>query len=209
MPAFPIPSYSHSGEDRLIWKLFGYARGGTYVDVGCYHPADYSNTYLLYCAGWRGLAIDADDHFLALYATMRPEDKVRNVGISVAPGTATLFTFDDRSLNTFDPSIAAEREAADPARWLGEIAVPVKRLDQLLAEEAIGHFDFLNIDVEGRDLAVLQSNDWQRWKPRIIAVEDHEMDLSRVDRSATYQFLAATGYALQSQCNYTSVYCLR
>jgi FkbM family methyltransferase len=208
MAAFPIPSYSHSGEDRLVWKLAGYRDTGTYVDIGGYHPTDYSNTYLLYRAGWRGLVIDADNHFLPLYATLRPEDRVRHCAIAGTPGTATLHTFEDRSLNTLDPAVAAEYAARGSARS-GQITVEAVRLEQALDESGIAQIDFLNIDVEGADLQVLQSNDWARWTPGIIAIEDHRLDLASVQASATWQYLATRGYFLQSKCNYTSVYCRR
>jgi hypothetical protein len=34
--------------------------------------------------------------------------------------------------------------------------------------------DFMSVDCEGHDLEVLQSNDWQKYRPRVLLVEDHE-----------------------------------
>ena len=50
-------SYSVSGEDLIILPFLP-AKGGFYVDVGCYHPILYSNTYRLYRNGWKGIVID-------------------------------------------------------------------------------------------------------------------------------------------------------
>ena len=209
MLKFPIPSYSQCGEDRLIWKLFGYQSTGTYVDIGCHHPTNYSVTYLLYIAGWRGLVVDADNQYLPLFAEVRPGDTVRNFAISKTPGTATLLLFKGGSMNTLDPALAAQYEANTPAKRAGTRQVEVRRLDQLLAEAGIEHVDFLNIDVEGYDLDVLESNDWQRWNPNIIAIEDQNIELDAPQRSEIYQFLTGRGYFLHSQCHYTSVYCRR
>ena len=33
---------------------------GFFVDVGCFHPIKYNNTYRLYRKGWRGVNIDID-----------------------------------------------------------------------------------------------------------------------------------------------------
>jgi FkbM family methyltransferase len=206
---FPIPSYSQCGEDRLIWKLFGYRKTGTYVDIGCYHPTDYSVTYLLYCVGWRGLAVDADSHFLPLYAEVRPKDAVRNFAIAKTPGTATLLLFEGRSMNTLDPAIAARYEAETTATRAGTCDVEVRRLDQVLEETGLKDIDFLNVDVEGCDLGVLESNDWQRWQPKIIAIEDQHIDLAAPQRSDIYRFLDERAYYLHSQCHHTSVYCRR
>jgi FkbM family methyltransferase len=207
MSNFPIPSYSHSGEDRLIWKLFGYRTTGTYIDVGCYHPTEYSNTYLLYRAGWRGLVVDADDHFLPFYRELRPEDHVLHAAIAKQTGSVTLFTFADRSLNTINAAVAAAYEAKNPSTNTGQVVVQVQRLDRVLEREAVAHVDFLNIDVEGADLDVLESNDWQRWTPDVIAIEDHQIDLRNVQASETWRFLSGHRYLLHSKCNYTSVYC--
>ncbi len=206
---FPIPSYSQCGEDRLIWKLFGYQSTGTYVDIGCHHPTNYSVTFLLYQAGWRGLVVDADNQYLPLYAQVRPGDAVRNFAISKTPGTATLLLFEGGSMNTLDPALAHKYVTETPAKRAGTRQVEVRRVDQLLAEAGIGHVDFLNVDVEGYDLDVLESNDWQRWRPNIIAVEDQGIDLAAPQRSRIYQFLSGHEYFLHSQCHYTSVYCRR
>ena len=34
----------------------------------------------------------------------------------------------------------------------------------------------MNVDVEGHDLEVLESNDWQRFRQRVIVVEDEGLD---------------------------------
>jgi FkbM family methyltransferase len=204
---FPIPSYSQAGEDRLVWKLFGYRAAGTYVDVGCHHPTNFSNTYLLYRAGWRGVVIDADAHFLPLYATIRPEDAVVHAAIGGKPGPVTLYTFPDRALNTVDAAAAATaRRTGAASRQAEQVTVEARRLDEVLEVEAVAQVDFLNIDVEGADLDVLEANDWERWVPEVIAIEDHRLDLADVRGSDTWRYLSARRYPLHSKCNYTSVY---
>ncbi len=206
---FPIPSYSQCGEDRLVWKLFGYRPTGTYVDIGCFHPTNYSVTYLMYCAGWRGLVVDADQQYLPLYAQARPEDIVHNCAVSDTSGAATLLLFEGGSMNTLDPAVAAKYSAETTAKRAGTRQVEVRRLDELLDATGIAHVDFLNVDVEGGDLAVLRSNDWQRREPAIIAVEDQSIDLNAPQHSEIYRFLLDRGYYLNSQCHHTSVYCRR
>ena len=53
--------YSQFGEDTILRELLGKKRGGVYVDVGCYHPRKFSNTYLLHRRGWSGVNIDMED----------------------------------------------------------------------------------------------------------------------------------------------------
>ena len=55
---FPKKTYSMYGEDLIVQKFFKNKQKGYYVDVGCYHPIDGNNTYLLYKKGWNGINID-------------------------------------------------------------------------------------------------------------------------------------------------------
>src|SRR5579862_233282 len=64
-------TYAQTGEDRILLSLLGEWKSTFYVDVGCNHPLDSSNTYLLYQMGWRGLCIDANPHLIQEFASMQ------------------------------------------------------------------------------------------------------------------------------------------
>ena len=54
--------YSQFGEDKILNELIpNKFTNGFYVDVGCFHPKKYSNTYILFRRGWRGINIDMED----------------------------------------------------------------------------------------------------------------------------------------------------
>ena len=50
--------YSQWGEDLFIQKYFKDKIKGFYLDIGCFHPIMYSNTFLLFNKGWSGINID-------------------------------------------------------------------------------------------------------------------------------------------------------
>jgi hypothetical protein len=82
-------SYSQFGEDAVVMAMFrGRCSPGYYVDVGCFHPTKWSNTYAFYLRGWRGLAIDPNPAVGALWSRLRPCDTFLNFGVSDNPGTA-------------------------------------------------------------------------------------------------------------------------
>ena len=56
----PKYSYSFGGVDLLVNHFFRNQKKGVYLDIGCYHPINGSNTYLLYKKGWNGINIDSD-----------------------------------------------------------------------------------------------------------------------------------------------------
>jgi hypothetical protein len=51
--------------------------------------------------------------------------------------------------------------------------------------------DFLKIDVEGHEQAVIRGADWERYRPRIVLVEDH-------NRASWEPLLLAAGYLFAS-----------
>lgn len=193
-------SYSISGEDLIILPFLP-AKGGFYVDVGCYHPILYSNTYRLYRNGWKGIAIDPNRHLGRLFRIFRPRD----LFVQAAIGSAhrgkgvkrTYFQFQDESYNTLD-STSAERYASK-TKLVGSYPVAIRSLAEILG--GIGHIDLLNVDVEGLDLEVLQSHDW-KVKPKVVIVE-------AMPGSPVSKFLEEKGYELVGLTRLNSIFLLK
>jgi len=167
-------SWSQEGEDLILARLFEGQRNGFYVDVGSHHPFRFSNTYYFYRRGWRGLCIDPLPGTQARFARWRPRDVALEMGIGETPATLTYHLFNEPAINTFSPELAAEREGRHNWRLLGRQQVPVQPLAAVLERHLPPQqrdIDFLSVDVEGLDLPVLRSNDWQRWRPRIVIAE--------------------------------------
>lgn len=53
-------TYSQAGQDVFIFNIFD-EKKGTFLDLGCSHPTDINNTYMLELNGWSGLNIDILD----------------------------------------------------------------------------------------------------------------------------------------------------
>ena len=79
---FPKKSYSMFQEDLTVKKFFKNKKKGFYVDIGCYHPIEGSNTYLLYKKGWRGINVDINKTSIELFNISRKDDENYNFGIS-------------------------------------------------------------------------------------------------------------------------------
>ena len=75
------------------------------------------------------------------------------------------------SMNTFDVNIIKENNLMD--RVKETIEIPTVRLDELLPQyiSEKDRLDFFDVDAEGFDLEVLKSNDWVKYRPKIILVE--------------------------------------
>lgn len=72
---------------------------------------------------------------------------------------------------------------------------PLKKiLDKYLPKKTI--IDFFSIDVEGHDLEVLQSNDWMKYRPKIIVVESAKFSMEKPENDPIYMFLKNKKYTL-------------
>lgn len=54
--------YSGGQQDIFVLSTLGTKEPGTFLDVGCREPLNHSNTALLERYGWKGVAIDINDH---------------------------------------------------------------------------------------------------------------------------------------------------
>jgi FkbM family methyltransferase len=190
-------SYAQEGEDLILRRIFERRPKGFYVDVGAHHPWRFSNTYLFYRMGWRGINIDATPGSMKLFRKYRPRDINLEIAISDQNGSVTLYLFDEPALNS--TNCQAMRAALEHGYMLvAQPTVPCRRLDDVLGEYA-AHFDridFLTVDVEGADLDVLRSNDWQRFRPLVVLVEERDTSLEEVLNTPLYSFMSAQGYRL-------------
>jgi FkbM family methyltransferase len=192
-------SYSQEGEDLILMRMFDGQPTGVYVDVGAHHPYRFSNTCLLHKRGWRGINIDARPGSMASFRRFRPSDINLEIGISEQTASLEFYSFVEPALNTFDRRLAESRQSQG---WSLEsrLAVPCARLADVLSCELprLGTvaLDVLSIDVEGLDLQVLRSNDWQRFRPKAVAVEMLEQPDADRQSSAIQLFLDGMGYRL-------------
>lgn len=192
---FSRSSFSQEGEDLILLRFFKEKRRGFYVDVGAHHPYRFSNTQIFYDMGWQGINIDALPGSMELFRRRRPHDINLEIGIGEESATAQFHVFNEPAVNTFDPVLAKERNQL-PWRIERVIDVPVLPLREVLAQHVSDGaiIDFLTVDVEGYDLAVLRSNDWVRYRPRLVLAESVGRDLSSIADEAIAVFLSQQGY---------------
>ena len=190
-------SYSQEGEDMILKRIFERKAGpGFYVDVGAHHPKRYSNTYYFYRRGWRGINIEPNPDALRSFRAARRGDINLQLGVADEPGSLKYYSFDEPALNTFDEGILQSRLVGSSYRLITTTDVRVERLGEILGKHLpTGQpIDFLSIDVEGLDLRVLMSNDWDRFKPECVLVEALGVSIERVKESDVYLLMRRHGY---------------
>jgi len=199
-------SYSQKGEDIIIDKLLKNKKTGFYVDVGANHPTAYNNTYHFYLKRWHGINIEPNKSNIKLFNELRTGDINLNIGIGNKEKTLNFYEFDAHMLSTFSKSEAEKYKKQGYVLKHIE-KVPVKKLSTVLEKYSKGKkIDFISIDTEGYDLEVLKSNDWKKFRPKVICIESasfgYEKDYAKVQAN----FLSKQGYSKAAQTRLNSIY---
>ena len=195
--------FSQEGEDLILKRLFPEKTDGFFVDIGAHHPTRFSNTYLLYKRGWRGINIDPLPGTMDLFRRMRPEDI--NIETAIGDGQSTHSTahyvcFREPAYNSIYFDDIENVENVGKSDILEIIEIPVRTLDNVLTEHsnAFDHINLLSIDVEGLEQQVLDGFSINRYKPDVIIIEIRGFDLEARHSFEVYNFLANNGYKLRS-----------
>jgi hypothetical protein len=192
-------SYSQEGEDLILQRIFDYKSGGFFVDVGAHHPTRFSNTYLFYLSGWRGINIDAMPGSMKVFDKVRPEDINIEAPISDLSEELTYYIFNEPALNTFSEEEANKKDGLNGYTIIKRQKLVTKTLSSILSVHLKEKqpVDFLSIDVEGLDFQVLKSIDWARFKPKVILVEDLSRDLEVIfEQGLVRNYLKSKGYKI-------------
>ena len=200
-------SFSQFGEDAYLYAYFKgktwqegksmyLPANGFYVDVGAYSPTECSNTHAFYKHGWNGINIDATPGVMNSFSLLRKRDTNLNIAIGGENKELTFYSWGSPNVfNTADPELAQQR-----TKILGQKPEEVKVQCMSLAavlEKYIPsgtNFNFLTVDVEGLDLEVLQSNNWQKYRPELVVAENYSSTLDDLKNSEIMKFMADQDY---------------
>jgi len=204
-------SFSQFGEDVLLHHfIFNELKleKGFYVDVGCFHPIQYSNTNFLYMSGWKGLNIDAEQNNIDLFNQFRPKDVNICCGIGDDEKVLKFYKFELAACSTFSKSVAEKWQREN--NWkLQEIKkLPVRPLNIILddflpKEQSI---DYMNIDVEGYDEFAINSLLTSKYKPNIISIEIHDLDCIKPFENKIVRKIDQWGYRLKAICYLSCIF---
>ena len=179
-------------EDIEVLEYFKNKKDGFYIDVGCYHPIHRNNTYLLHLQNWSGINIDTSQFSIDLFDYMRPNDLNYNCAISNKNETVKLFYQKELSQLSTIENVQAKNVFQGKIK---EKKIQAFTLDEVLNRDRYRNtkIDFLDIDVEGTDLKVLEGLSFEKFKPELVCVEIHEKE---INKSKIFKFLTEKNYKL-------------
>lgn len=188
--------YSQMGEDMILQNLFQSKEKGFFVDIGAFHPTNISNTYHFYKKGWRGINVDATPGSMEMFKLLRPHDINLEIGVADKECQMNYYLYHSKALNTFSEDGVKYVKAQfdlDPYRSVETNFMPLSKILDTYFPNSVNQIDFLSIDVEGADEVVLLSNNWEKYKPKVICIERH-MNYNEFKDTTVCKFLESMNY---------------
>ena len=179
-------SYAQNYEDVMLRRALKDIPQGFYVDVGAAWPDQDSVTKYFYGVGWTGINIEPNTNFFEKLDKDRPKDINLCLAVSDTCGVQEFTQIDGTGLSTLDNLIASKH--ASEGWSLNKKQVTVATLNKILEKylPLEQEIHFLKIDVEGLEKNVIQSNDWERYRPWIVLVES-TLPLSQIESHSEWE----------------------
>ncbi len=194
---------SQYGQDQYVAQtLFPDQQSRVFVDIGAHDGRTFSNTWALeHLHGWTGIAIEPNPEVFARLQLSRKchlfQGCISDVGgeleFRVCRGPAEMLS---GLVDHYHPDHVnrIERESLDSEK-LEIIRVPSVTLTSLLDRFGVTSVDYLSLDTEGAEYAILSSIDLQACKIRVIDVENNYADprIFHLLRKAGYRLVSILG----------------
>lgn len=179
-------NWSQYGQDRFIDDYFKQKKGGTFLEVGGYDGELYSNTlFLERSRGWSGVLIEANPF---TFEMMKSRDRkcwmvhacvsntVPEMSFFIAGGlTSASELMSDAMKDRINYDMKIYK---DGKTWAGagkSRTVKCFSLEDLLANTVqTTHIDYFSLDVEGAEMHLLQSFDFNKLTIDVFTIEMQE-----------------------------------
>ena len=207
--------------DQTLREYFpNYDYKGVFFDVGAFEPITISNSYHFEQNEWDCHCFEANTNGIPLLKKYRKN--VYNYAISNEDKDAITFnivtfirgeTVRDEIGET-DPSWTASYSAIEISEEIKQhsgcniqlpttqITVPQKTLNTIIKTEIpnLNRIDIMSIDIEGGELNCLYGFDLNKYKPRVIVIENI------TDNNKIKEYLTKFGYILDKKISYNHYY---
>lgn len=142
--------------------------GGVYLEMGALDGVTFSNSRLYeYCAGWDGILIEAQPSNVKSLYENRPCAVIIPEGVcsATADGSPSSIRMSTHAGTAFDLST---RNNSDNEKG---VDVPCRPLSAMLEEYNATRINFFSLDVEGAELKVLETFDFDKVQIDVLMVE--------------------------------------
>lgn len=169
---FDLPKWgSQYGQSTLIGKLFFPHEKGFFVDVGARDGICISNTFQLELSGWSGICIEPHPD---LFSKLQQSRKVNCVNAAVSNINSHLEFVKFLEEPYGNSGLLSSFRFPDRLKQIKHEIIKVQSLpltDILDKFNAPAKIHYLDIDVEGHELSVIKSIDFEKYAFDFIGVE--------------------------------------
>ena len=188
-----LMSTSQLGQDLWVAELFGYKRDGFFVEFGATDGVQLSNTFMLERElGWSGILAEPNPKFFSRLIGNRNCQCLKSC-IGPRSGDVVEFVLADEygGIETYAGKHSHEKriEAFRASNALLQVET-ISLNDFLIENNCPKKIDYLSIDTEGSEFAILENFPIDKWEIASITVE-HNFEPQREE---IYQLLSAAGY---------------
>jgi len=171
--------FSQAGQDAYLdERVFRRKRGGVFVEIGGYDGITGSNClFFELLRGWTGLLVEPSPTYFRQAAAFRRATCLQ-LAVADRDGEAEFlevqegFTQMSGLTESYDAALRDKVEA-DP-RHRGEvIRVKTRTLPRILDQHFLREIDYISLDVEGGELAVLSAFPFERYRVTAWTVENN------------------------------------
>jgi FkbM family methyltransferase len=180
-------------EPELVGEYLGRDALGFFVEVGANDPRLHSQTWHLEQRAWRGVLVEPLPDRAAALRRERPNSCVIEAACS-SPDQVGEASF---HVGEWGQHSSLRRGVDDPnVRYPRSVTVHVLTLDAILEQTGTTAVDFVSMDTEGTELDALRGFDLERWKPRLLLIEDkvHSLEKHRYLTRHGYRLVKRTGF---------------
>lgn len=186
--------YSQFGEDKILFDIFQKKTDGVCIEVGANNGVDDSTSLFFEEIGWKCILVEPNPYLCQNIRNVR-KSVLYEYAASNQNAIKTLYVVEGAPRSHGMSTISTDSDVHDRIKSQGFESVAVQvhamTLDQILADAQIDeHIDFISIDVEGHEYAVLEGFSVAKWKPSILLIEDN----SRFADNRVSKYLRQFGY---------------
>lgn len=179
--------YSQLGQDYLAYRLFG--ASGYFVEFGATNGVELSNSYALEQLGWTGILAEPGRKWHKALEANRACTRISkecvwhtsDEELEFMEATAGVLS----TITDFASMDSHNRETEQTY-----LVKTISLRDLLIKNDAPSFIEFLSIDTEGSEFAILESFNWDEFTFGLIAVEHNFTDA----REKIYNLLGSKGY---------------
>jgi FkbM family methyltransferase len=174
-------------QDMYAYLYFKGKRDGFFIDIGAYDGITISNTYALERIGWTGICVEPVPE---IYRALVKNRNCTCVNAAIYKDDAEqAFIQTKRGRSGITENMSTESlKAAEAEGILSNVRIKPISFDHLMRNSDTDYVDFLSIDVEGSELGVLESIDFDKYKFGLIAIE------ANAGARPLREFMFARGY---------------